>query len=141
VAALIPSLVCGVSVGKAKFEGTENIDATADIEEFATFQGFEVYLSRKGEITMGSREELIQRSISFLREVKDMTPGVEMERWLNETYGENSALYQDLARLIKIGIEEGWAANQEVDGPNYRGAAAFSSRPPKRSNSASPLFT
>jgi hypothetical protein len=31
VAALIPSSVCGVSVGKAKVEATENIDATADI--------------------------------------------------------------------------------------------------------------
>ena len=69
---------------------------------------------------MGSREELIQRSAPFLREVKDMTPGAKMERWLNETYGEESALYQDLARLIKIGVEEGWAANQEVEGPNYR---------------------
>lgn len=69
---------------------------------------------------MGSREELIERSIAFLREVKDMTPGAEMEHWLNEKYGEESPLYQDLARLIKIGVEEGWAANQEVDGPNYR---------------------
>lgn len=69
---------------------------------------------------MGSREELIERSIAFLREVKDMTSGAEMERWLNEKYGEESPLYQDLARLIKIGVEEGWAANQEVDGPNYR---------------------
>lgn len=69
---------------------------------------------------MGSREELIERSIAFLREVKDMTHGAEMERWLNEKYGEESPLYQDLARLIKIGVEEGWAANQEVDGPNYR---------------------
>jgi hypothetical protein len=49
-----------------------------------------------------------------------MTPGVDMEKWLNRKYGEDSALYQDLARLIKLGIEEGWAANQEVDGPNYR---------------------
>ncbi|MGF6427810.1 hypothetical protein ABIE91_003030 [Bradyrhizobium elkanii] len=47
-----------------------------------------------------------------------MTPGAEMERWLNTTYGEDSALYRHLARLIKIGVEEGWAANQEVDGPN-----------------------
>ncbi|MGY8635459.1 DUF4863 family protein [Bradyrhizobium sp. 14AA] len=69
---------------------------------------------------MGAREELIQRSIPFLREVKDMTPSAEMERWLNDKYGEASSLYQDLARLIKIGVEEGWAANQEVDGPNYR---------------------
>jgi hypothetical protein len=49
-----------------------------------------------------------------------MTPGAEMERWLNETYGEDSALYRELSRLIKLGVEEGWAANQEVEGPNYR---------------------
>jgi hypothetical protein len=29
---------------------------------------------------MGNREELIQRSIPFLQEVKDMTPGAEMEK-------------------------------------------------------------
>jgi len=69
---------------------------------------------------MGSPEELIARSIPFLREIRDMTPGAEMEKWLNNRYGENSHLYQDLSRLIRIGVEEGWAANQEVDGPNYR---------------------
>jgi hypothetical protein len=69
---------------------------------------------------MPHREELIARSIAFLREVKDMTPGAEMERWLNQKYGEDSALYQELSRLIKLGVEEGWAANQEVEGPNYR---------------------
>jgi hypothetical protein len=69
---------------------------------------------------MGHREELIQRSILFLKEVKDMTPGAAMEEWLNEKYGEGSGLYKDLARLIRLGVEEGWAANQEVDGPNYR---------------------
>jgi hypothetical protein len=69
---------------------------------------------------MGRQEELIRRSIPFLREVKDMTPGADMEKWLNETYGEHSELYRDLSRLIKSGVAEGWAANQEVDGPNYR---------------------
>ena len=69
---------------------------------------------------MGSREELIARSIAFLRDVKDMTPGAEMEKWLNEKYGQESQLYQDLSRLIKIGVEDGWAANQEVEGRNYR---------------------
>ncbi|WP_027531720.1 DUF4863 family protein [Bradyrhizobium sp. WSM3983] len=69
---------------------------------------------------MGSREDLIQRSIRFLREVKDMTPGAEMEKWLNDEYGEESELYQELSRLIKIGVAEGWAANQELEGPNYR---------------------
>jgi hypothetical protein len=69
---------------------------------------------------MEHREELIQRSIAFLREVKDMTPGSEMEKWLNKKYGRDSGLYKDLSRLIKLGVEEGWAANQEVEGPNYR---------------------
>jgi len=69
---------------------------------------------------MGSREELVQRSILFLREVKNMTPGAEMEKWLNRKYGEHSGLYKDFSRLIKIGVEEGWAANQDVEGRNYR---------------------
>src|ERR1700749_417392 len=69
---------------------------------------------------MGHREELIQRSIPFLNEVKDMTPGAEMERWRNQNYGEDSALYQALARLITFGVAEGWAATRELDGPNYR---------------------
>jgi len=69
---------------------------------------------------VGSRQDLIQRSTLFLKEVKDMTPGAAMERWLNDKYGEGSSLYQDLSHFIKTGVEEGWAANQEVDGLDYR---------------------
>ncbi len=68
----------------------------------------------------GNRDELIQRSIKLLDEIKDMTPGSEVERWLNKTYGPGSDLYDNLARLIKAGVEEGWAANIEVDGRRYR---------------------
>ena len=78
---------------------------------------------------MQSREELIQCSIPFLREVKDMTPGAAMEKWLNEKYGEASALYQELSRLIQIGVKEGWAANQEVEGPNYRRSRIMNPEP------------
>jgi len=78
---------------------------------------------------MDAREKLIERSIPFLAEVKDMTPGAEMERWLNATYGPNSELYTDLASLIKIGVDEGWAANQEVEGPNYRRSRILEPRP------------
>lgn len=78
---------------------------------------------------MGAREQLIERSIPFLAEVKDMTPGAEMERWLNTTYGPNSELYADLSRLIKIGVDEGWAANQEVEGPNYRRSRILEPQP------------
>jgi len=51
---------------------------------------------------MDNRQALIDRSIPFLQEVKDMTPGAEMERWLNAKYIPESALYRDLSRLIKL---------------------------------------
>jgi hypothetical protein len=69
---------------------------------------------------MCAREDLISRSIVLLDQVKDMTPGTELEQWLNRTCGPGSALYEDLSRLIKVGVAEGWAANIEVDGRRYR---------------------
>jgi hypothetical protein len=73
------------------------------------------------EVTiMGKREELIARCIPFFKEIKDRTPGPELERWLNKSYGPGSALYDELARLIKAGVEEGWAANVDINGRHYR---------------------
>ncbi|GGC88852.1 hypothetical protein GCM10011396_40080 [Undibacterium terreum] len=69
---------------------------------------------------MSKRDELIKRSISFLAEVKEMTAGVDVERWLNKTHGPGSSVYDELAVLIKAGIEEGWAANVEISGSRYR---------------------
>ena len=69
---------------------------------------------------MGHREELIQKSAEFLAAIRDMTPSAATEKWLNENYGPDNATYQDLARLARLGVQEGWAANQEVEGPNYR---------------------
>jgi hypothetical protein len=66
------------------------------------------------------REALIERSIPFLEAVKDMTAGTATELWLNRTYGPESELYQTLARLVKQGVQDGWAANVELDGPIYR---------------------
>ncbi|HTK35497.1 MAG TPA: DUF4863 family protein [Caulobacteraceae bacterium] len=69
---------------------------------------------------MDNRQKLIETSIPFLAEVKDMTPGKSMEQWLNTTYSSESDLHRELSRLIKLGVEEGWAANEEVGGANYR---------------------
>jgi hypothetical protein len=73
----------------------------------------------KGEI-MDAKARLIARSAAFLQEVKNKTAGAELEHWLNDTYGPGSALYDELAALIKTGVEEGWAANVEIAGPRYR---------------------
>jgi hypothetical protein len=72
------------------------------------------------EIAIHARESLIERSIPFLEEVKDLTTGTEVERWLNENHGPTSELYRTLAGLVKMGVQDGWAANIEIDGPTYR---------------------
>jgi hypothetical protein len=56
----------------------------------------------------------------LLQEVKDMTTSSEVEERLNTKYGIESELYRDLARLIILGVKEGWAADTEVAGPRYR---------------------
>lgn len=69
---------------------------------------------------MDNRRKLVEASIPFLEKVRDKTPGAALEQWLNAHYGPASALHRDLSRLVKLGVEEGWAANVEVRGPNYR---------------------
>lgn len=66
------------------------------------------------------REALIERSIPFLEEVKDMTAGSDVEHWLNQKYGPGSDLYESLAMLVRKGLADGWAANIEIEGPTYR---------------------
>ena len=69
---------------------------------------------------MDKREQLIARSIPFLEEIKNLTPGTEVEKWLNKTHGPGTDLYDELASLVTAGIKEGWAANVELKGPRYR---------------------
>src|SRR5690349_8633836 len=66
------------------------------------------------------REALIERCIPFLEEVKDLTTGTEVESWLNRKYGPDSELYQTLASMVRKGVEDGWAANIDIEGSTYR---------------------
>jgi len=70
--------------------------------------------------TISTRDELLARCVPFLNEVKDMTAGSEVEAWLNEHYGPGSDFYRDVSRLIRLGVQEGWAANIEIEGRHYR---------------------
>jgi hypothetical protein len=65
-------------------------------------------------------EDLIERSIPFLESIKNKTAGEELETWLNATHGPGDPVWDDLAALVREGVEQGWAANVEVDGPGYR---------------------
>ncbi|MFQ3556592.1 DUF4863 family protein [Streptomyces gramineus] len=69
---------------------------------------------------MSTAQELVLRSVPFLKEVKNRTAGGQLENWLNANYGLGSDLYRDLARIVTDGVREGWAANAELDGPKYR---------------------
>ncbi len=69
---------------------------------------------------MNDRDKLIAASLPFLEEIKNMTAGTAVEQWLNAKYGPGSALYDELAALVKAGVEDGWAANIEIRGRRYR---------------------
>jgi hypothetical protein len=70
--------------------------------------------------SLAGKDVLIARLRPFLQEIKDLTAGAQVERWLNQQYGVSSPLYRELSQLIIDGVREGWAADVEVDGPRYR---------------------
>jgi hypothetical protein len=69
---------------------------------------------------MTTVQDLIDRSVPFLEEVKNRTAGGDLETWLNERYAPGTPVYDDLARMITEGVRDGWAATDELDGPHYR---------------------
>jgi hypothetical protein len=48
------------------------------------------------------------------------TPGKDLERHLNENYGPGHPIYEDICALTRKGVEEGWAANIDIEGRHYR---------------------
>jgi len=48
------------------------------------------------------------------------TPGKALEEKLNKEYGPGNPLYEDMCKYVRQGLEEGWVANIELDGPKYR---------------------
>ena len=71
-------------------------------------------------MTASTARDLVERSVPFLDEIKNRTAGEDLERWLNHERGPGTAVWDDLARIVADGVERGWAATDEVDGPHYR---------------------
>ncbi|KAF2125176.1 hypothetical protein P153DRAFT_349540 [Dothidotthia symphoricarpi CBS 119687] len=65
-------------------------------------------------------QQLLKRCQDFFAEVENLTPGRDLEVYLNENYGPGNGVYEDLCSLTRKGVEEGWAADVEISGPNYR---------------------
>ncbi|KAH8706139.1 hypothetical protein GQ44DRAFT_663598, partial [Phaeosphaeriaceae sp. PMI808] len=80
-----------------------------------------------GSITEGvdftqyaNARKLLQRCQEFFAQVENLTPGARLEEYLNTHYGPGTPIYEDICSLVRKGINEGWAANIEIDGPHYR---------------------
>ncbi|KAF7521267.1 hypothetical protein G7054_g12496 [Neopestalotiopsis clavispora] len=65
---------------------------------------------------------LVQRCAEFLSEVQNLTPGQDLENYLNTHYGPGNHFYDDLVKYVRKGIleDEGWCATIEIDGEKYR---------------------
>jgi hypothetical protein len=71
-------------------------------------------------MTASTAQDLIDHSIPFLTEIRNRTAGADLERWLNRNRGPGTEVWDGLARIVTDGVEHGWAAADEVDGPRYR---------------------
>ncbi|KAL4792216.1 hypothetical protein BDV19DRAFT_392390 [Aspergillus venezuelensis] len=67
-------------------------------------------------------EKLLQIAEEFFAEVADLTPGTNLEKYLNTHYAPGSKTYDSLSTLIKSAItnNEPWLATDTLDGPRYR---------------------
>lgn len=75
--------------------------------------------------SVDDKYRLLAESVALLQQLRDVTAGTEVERWLNSAVGPGSATYEALAELIRRGVQDGWAANVELDGPRYRRSRIF----------------
>lgn len=80
---------------------------------------------------MTERDELIEATIAFIDQIKDKTPGAEMERWLNDKHGPGSTVYEDLAGRVRRGSRRAGQPTSRSAG-GITGAAVFSSLPRER---------
>ncbi|KAL5359375.1 hypothetical protein BJX96DRAFT_174292 [Aspergillus floccosus] len=65
---------------------------------------------------------LLETAREFFAEVENLTPGKELEHYLNENYGPGNKYYETFCSLVRQGIEnnEDWIAVDELDGRKYR---------------------
>jgi 2-hydroxylaminobenzoate mutase len=69
----------------------------------------------------GSHKEEMMRVLHRLfNEIRARALDADLETLLNREFGAGSETYGQLTRLLKLGMEEGWATYVEVEGADYR---------------------
>ena len=76
----------------------------------------------KGEVLpTGPHKPVLMAAVaSLLGFIGNRPLDAELESDLNDVYGASTESYAELLRLLRIGIDEGWACYAEIDGPDYR---------------------
>lgn len=79
-------------------------------------------LPEKGDILpSGPHKPKLMAAVTALLNFIGIKPlDMTLEKELNDCYGAATEGYIELRRLLRIGIEEGWACYAEIDGPDYR---------------------
>jgi len=66
------------------------------------------------------KEELLQWVRRLCDDMRSRPLDEELEAHLNDHYGVGTQAYEEMCRLLKLGVEEGWAGYVEIDGAAYR---------------------
>lgn len=66
------------------------------------------------------KNELLHVVHELCANIRDMPLDEALSQYLNTYYGVGTKSYEKLASLLQLGVEEGWAAYSEIDGPDYR---------------------
>lgn len=66
------------------------------------------------------KAELMERVRRLCDEIRAMPLDAALEARLNREYGAGTEAYARLVTLLKVGVEEGWAAYADIDGKDYR---------------------
>ncbi|KAJ9611226.1 hypothetical protein H2200_004409 [Cladophialophora chaetospira] len=67
-----------------------------------------------------SAKAFVSKCHEFFKEVKNLTPGHALESRLNATHGPGTPYYESFRASILQGLQDGWVAQTELDGPKYR---------------------
>jgi len=79
-------------------------------------------LPEKGSVlpTGPSKPAMMDAVKQLLDLINDKPLDKDLENYLNQVYGPQSAGYAELLRLLRTGGKEGWAFYAEITGPEYR---------------------
>lgn len=79
-------------------------------------------LPEKGDVLPNGphKDEFMREVRALLDFIGNRSLDQTLENSLNHHYGAGTQHYARLLRLLRVGIDEGWACYAEIDGPDYR---------------------